>query len=67
MKKFRKKNKGKKWKPLNSDFGSTLMKFFVFICLIESYFLSNYLLSHTFLDQVKDLTKELQLLVSREP
>ena len=52
MKRLKKKNKGKKWKPLNSDFGSTLLKFMLFISIIEGYFLANYLLSYTFLQEV---------------
>lgn len=35
MKRIKKKGKGKKWKQLNSDFGSTLLKFFIFISIIE--------------------------------
>lgn len=46
MKRIKKKNKGKKWKKLNSDFGSTILKFFIFICIIEGYFLATYLLSY---------------------
>ena len=49
MKRIRKKNKGKKLKQLNTDFGSTLLKFLLFICIIEGYFLANYLLSFKFL------------------
>jgi hypothetical protein len=64
---MKKKNKGKKWKPLNSDFGSTLLKFLLFICIIEGYFLANYLLSFKFLQEVQDLTQELKLLISRQP
>lgn len=67
MKRMKKKNKGKKWKPLNSDFGATLLKFLLFICIIEGYFLANYLLSFKFLEEVQDLTKELKLLISRQP
>lgn len=52
MKRLKKKNKGKKWKPLNSDFGSTLLKFLLFISIIEGYFLANYLLSYKFLQEV---------------
>jgi len=65
MKRIKKKNKGKKWKPLNSNFGSTLLKFLLFICIIEGYFIANYLLSKKFLDEVQDLTEELKLLISR--
>mmetsp|Transcript_9977 Transcript_9977/g.9907 ORF Transcript_9977/g.9907 Transcript_9977/m.9907 type:complete len:202 (+) Transcript_9977:1187-1792(+) len=45
MRKMRKKNKGKKWKKLNTDFGSTILKFLLFIFIIEGYFLAMYLLS----------------------
>lgn len=67
MKRMKKKSKGKKWKALNSDFGSTLLKFLIFISIIEGYFIANYLLSNQFLQQVSDLTKELKLLISRQP
>ena len=67
MKRIKKKGKGKKWKQLNSDFGSTLLKFFIFISIIEGYFIANYLLSKLFLQEVSDLTKELKLLISRQP
>jgi hypothetical protein len=49
MKRIKKKGKGKKWKQLNSDFGSTLLKFLMFISIIEGYFIANYLLSNLFL------------------
>jgi hypothetical protein len=45
LRRNKKKSKGKKWKKLNSDFGSTLLKFLLFIAVIEGYFLANYLLS----------------------
>jgi hypothetical protein len=67
MKRMKKKNKGKKWKPLNSDQGATLLKFLLFIFIIEGYFLANYLLSFKFLQEVQDLTQELKLLISRQP
>lgn len=67
MKRIRKKNKGKKLKELNTDFGSTLLKFLLFICIIEGYFLANYLLSYKFLNEVQELTHELKLLISRQP
>lgn len=63
MKRIKKKNKGKKWKKLNTDFGSTLLKFLIFMFVIEGYFLAMYLLSFKFLNQVQDLTKELNLLI----
>jgi len=52
MKRIKKKNKGKKWKKLNSNFGSTLLKFLLFICIIEGYFLAIYLFSYKFLTEV---------------
>lgn len=52
MKRIKKKNKGKKWKKLNSNFGSTLLKFLLFICIIEGYFLAIYLFSFKFLTEV---------------
>lgn len=45
MRRSKKKSKGKKWKKLNSDFGATMLKFILFIAVIEGYFLANYLLS----------------------
>jgi hypothetical protein len=65
MKRIKKKNKGKKWKKLNTDFGSTLLKFLLFLCIIQGYFLAMYLLSFKFLNQVQDLTQELNLLIQR--
>lgn len=65
MRRLKKKNKGKKWKALNSDFGSTLFKFLIFILIIEAYFLANYLLSQFFLNEVQELILELKLLISR--
>ena len=67
MKRMKKKNKGKKWKKLNTDFGATLLKFLLFICIIECYFICIYLLSFQFLQQVEDITRELKLLISRQP
>lgn len=52
MKRIKKKNKGKKWKKLNTDFGSTIMRFFIFLCIILGYYLANYLLSYKFLNEV---------------
>ena len=66
MKRMKKKNKGKKWKKLNTDFGATLLKFLLFICIIESYFLTIYLLTSNFMTQVQQLTQELKLLISRQ-
>jgi hypothetical protein len=67
LRRNKKKSKGKKWKKLNSDFGATLLKFLLFIAVIEGYFLANYLLSRQFLSQVQQLTQELKLLISRQP
>ena len=66
MKRMKKKNKGKKWKRLNNDFGATLLKFMLFILIIECYFLATYLFSSQFLQQVQDITQELKLLISRQ-
>jgi hypothetical protein len=65
MKRMKKKTKGKKWKALNNDFASTLLKFLIFISIIEGYFIANYLLSNKFLQEVSNLTQELKLLISR--
>lgn len=67
LRRNKKKSKGKKWKKLNNDFGSTLLKFLLFIAVIEGYFLANFLLSQQFLSEVQQLTMELKLLISREP
>lgn len=56
---MKKKNKGKKLKELSTNFSSTMLKFLIFLCIIEGYFLANYLLSLKFLTEVKDLTGEL--------
>jgi hypothetical protein len=45
MRRNKKKGKGKKWKKLSNDFGSILLKFLLFIAVIEGYFLANFLLS----------------------
>jgi|LauGreDrversion4_2_1035121.scaffolds.fasta_scaffold52667_1 hypothetical protein len=45
LRRNKKKSKGKKWKKLNSDLSATLMKFFLFIAIIEGYFILIYLLS----------------------
>ena len=65
MKRKKKGSKGKKWKPLNSNFGETLVKFFLFLCIIEGYFFVIYFLAQSFLNQAVALSSELQLLVSR--
>ena len=65
MKRMKKKSKGKKWKALNNDFASTLLKFLIFISIIEGYFIASYLLSNKFLQEVSNLTQELKLLISR--
>ena len=67
MKRMKKKSKGKNWKALNNDFASTLLKFLIFISIIEGYFIANYLLSSKFLQEVSNLTQELKLLISRQP
>lgn len=53
LRRKQKKSKGKKWKKLNNDFGSTLLKFLLFISVIQGYFLANYLLSRQFLSEVQ--------------
>ena len=67
LRRMKKKNKGKKMKELTTDFGSTLMKFLLFLCIIEGYYLANYLLSSKFSNEMENLTQELQLLISRQP
>jgi hypothetical protein len=52
-------------KELSTNFGATLLKFVLFLCIIEGYFLATYLLSQKFLTNVQDLTEELRLLISR--
>ena len=52
LRRNKKKSKGKKWKKLHSDIVSTLLKFLLFIAIIEGYFLANYLLSSQFLSEV---------------
>ena len=56
LRRNKKKSKGKKWKKLNNDVGSTLLKFVLFIAVIEGYFLTNFLLSQQFLSEVQQLT-----------
>ncbi len=65
MKNYKKQKK--KWKKININFGMLVLKFSVFLLLIESFFLFNYLISKQFLDEVSLLTKELRLLISRQP
>ena len=55
---MKKKNKGKKMKELTTDFGSTLMKFLLFLCIIEGYYIANYLLSTKFSNEMESLTQE---------
>lgn len=52
LRRNKKKGKGKKWKKLSNDFGSILLKFLLFIAVIEGYFLANFMLSKQFLEQV---------------
>lgn len=66
-KKNRKSRKSKKWKQLNNNIMSTIVKFIVFITIVEGYYLANYLLSQKFLNEVKSLAQELKLLISRQP
>jgi len=67
MRRTKKKGKGKKWKKLNNDIGATILKLFLFIAIIEGYFIVIYLLSSQFLTEVQNLTGELKLLISRNP
>ena len=66
IKRLKKKSKGKKWKALTNDFTQILMKFLVFIILIEAYFIANYLLSVTFMENSLSLTLEYKLIVQKE-
>ena len=52
MRRNKKQGKGKKWKKLSNDFGSIMLKFLLFIAVIEGYFLANFMLSKQFLEQV---------------
>lgn len=52
LRRNKKKGKGKKWKKLSNDFGSIILKFLLFIAVIEGYFLANFMLSKQFLEQV---------------
>ena len=61
------KKQKKKWRPLNNNFLSLSIKFLLLILLIESYFLYNFFASKLFLSEVSSLTKELRLLISRNP
>lgn len=63
LKRIKKKNKGKKMKELSTNFGATMLKFLLFLSIIEGYFLANYLLSSQFLNGVQSLTMELNLLI----
>jgi hypothetical protein len=54
---YKKYNKSKKkWKPLNTNFGFLVFRFFTISILLESFFLVSYLLSKTFLSHVSALT-----------
>ena len=66
IKRLKKKSKGKKWKALTNDFTQILMKFLVFIVLIEAYFIANYLLSVKFMENSISLTLEYRLIVQKE-
>ena len=61
------KKQKRKWRPLNNNFMSIIIRFFFLLLLIESFFLYTYLTSKNFLDEVSQLTLELQLLISRQP
>jgi hypothetical protein len=61
-----KKSKKKK-KPLDSNFLSLSLRFLIFVLVIETYFLYTYLISKSFLEKVSSMTRELRLLISRQP
>ena len=67
IKRLKKSSKRKKWKELNTNVFSILLRFFVIIAMIEGYYLANYFLSAGFLNEVSELTSELTLLFSRRP
>lgn len=63
MKNYKKQKK--KWKKIDINFGSLMLKFSILLLLIESFFCFNYLISKQKLDEVQSLTNELRLLISR--
>ena len=63
MKKNKKKNK--KWKKLNTNFGFLAIRVVMIVAILEAFFISNYLVSQRFMNEVINLTDEMRLLVSR--
>lgn len=61
------KKQKKKWRPLNNNFFMFCLKFMTVLTMIEVAFVLNYILSKNFLLEVSFLTKELRLLISRQP
>jgi hypothetical protein len=61
------KKQKRKWRPLNNNFISITIRFLMLLLLIESFFLYTFLTSKSFLETVSSLTKELRLLISRQP
>lgn len=57
----------RKFKSLNLNIGLSFFKVLFLILIMESYFMMNYFLSTTFLNQVSSLTDELFQLISRLP
>lgn len=64
MKRIKKK---KKWRPLNFNFGFLTIRLVLIVCILEGFFLATYLFSKIFMEEVSELTTELQLLISRQP
>lgn len=64
---YKSKKKAKKWKKLNTNFLFLAIRLIAVISVFEAFFLANYLDSSDFLSQVNKLSKELQLLISRQP
>eukprot|EP00347_Sterkiella_histriomuscorum_P007426 403348965 len=64
---LKKQKKNKKWKKLNTNFGLLGIRVIVIVCILEAFFIVNYLVSDRFMNQVGSLTGELRLLISRQP
>ena len=61
------KKSKKKWKRVNSNYSSLVLRFIIVLLLVETFFLYTYFSSESFLSQVSQLTSELRLLISRQP
>ncbi len=59
------KKKKKKWRKLNIGFGYLSLRLLVIVAILETFYLVNYLISNTFMNQVTSLTSELRYLISR--